>query len=453
MRVLITAARFFPYGFGGGEVYIASLSSALKSKGWDVRIATLGQIQQDISPYQVVKYDHENIHVNALCLYKDILSERERNTENSVHHVNFLKTVIEEFGPDIVHINGINLSSLIAAKELSIPAVLTVHHGGAVCPSGGLLRPDGTLCQYREDSTVCIPCCARSRLPKWYTGGIIGKFPRWVYSTTGEVFDSVKHVPFIFRVMRYPWLVEQNIVHHRKVFNLATNIIVPSQATKQLLLRNNVDESAIEVIHHGVTPFQRKVKSVPENRPIRFGFVGRYGYDKGLHVLFKAIEKITMQNTCELHIYGATQGIAEKKYFHDIIDDYKGIVKYYDHGFVDNAELQKAYENIDVVVVPSIQFETFGLVVNEALSAGCPVIVSRSGGMTELVEEKKYGFVVEHNNVDAIARALKYFIDNPSSVAVMSQNTPSVKTFPEYTAQMENVYLNIIHKDHPVREN
>ncbi len=427
-------------------MYISSLCSALKSKGWDVRIATLGPVQEDTAPYRINTYEHGNVQVKALCLKKDLLSEREKNTEHSNYHVNFLRAIAEEYSPDIIHINGMRLSSLIAASDLKIPAVLTVHHPGVVCPSGGLLRPDGRLCPYPEGPGVCIPCCSWSRLPKWYTGGIIGKFPRWMYKNAGEIFESVKSIPFVFRVLRYPWLIEQDILHHRNVFNLAKKVIVPSNATKQLLLRNRVDEQSIEVIYHGVSPMQKKLKTVLPNRPIRFGFVGRYSYDKGLHLLFKALEKINGQNTCELHIYGAAQGNDGKKYFQNIIDNYKGSVKYYDHGFADDAKLRIAYDTIDVLVAPSVQFETFGLVVNEARSAGCPVIVSRSGGMPELVEDTIDGLIVDHNNVDAITNALKYFIDNPSSIAAMSRNIPPVKTFSEYSAQIENVYLNILRK-------
>ena len=56
-RILLTASRFFPYAYGGGEVYVAAVASELQKNGWDVHIATLGERQEKQKPLKH-KYRH-----------------------------------------------------------------------------------------------------------------------------------------------------------------------------------------------------------------------------------------------------------------------------------------------------------------------------------------------------------------------------------------------------------
>ena len=58
----------------------------------------------------------------------------------------------------------------------------------------------------------------------------------------------------------------------------------------------------------------------------------------------------------------------------------------------------------DVVVVPS-RFEPFGIIALEAMAAGGPVVVSRVGGLAEIVEDTVDGLEVEPNSPASIAEA------------------------------------------------
>ena len=78
-------------------------------------------------------------------------------------------------------------------------------------------------------------------------------------------------------------------------------------------------------------------------------------------------------------------------------------------GRKDGLELAAWYDLADVVVLPSLQ-EAFGAVTGEALSAGCPVIVSSRAGSSFLVSEGKNGSVVEPDNVAAMADALRSWL-------------------------------------------
>jgi glycosyltransferase involved in cell wall biosynthesis len=51
------------------------------------------------------------------------------------------------------------------------------------------------------------------------------------------------------------------------------------------------------------------------------------------------------------------------------------------------------YAGLDVVVVPSIGYETYPMVALEAARAGVPVVASRNGGLVEIIEDGKTGFL------------------------------------------------------------
>ncbi len=76
-------------------------------------------------------------------------------------------------------------------------------------------------------------------------------------------------------------------------------------------------------------------------------------------------------------------------------------------GFKNQTELPKFYTLADVFVLPSGAGETWGLVVNEAMCFGLPVIVSNVVGCSsDLVLENKTGFVFQYKNVEDLSEKI-----------------------------------------------
>jgi glycosyltransferase involved in cell wall biosynthesis len=76
-------------------------------------------------------------------------------------------------------------------------------------------------------------------------------------------------------------------------------------------------------------------------------------------------------------------------------------------GFVNPDEV---YRNVDVVVVPSLWEEPLGMIVPEAYMHGVPVIVSRRGGLPEMVEEGRTGLTYEPLEPGALLEAINVFL-------------------------------------------
>ena len=440
-RVLFTASRFFPSSYGGGEMYVLSLAQELAGRGYDVLVVTLAPWQEHSSGnFARNDFIYEGTAVAAVSFNPAFTTEGEKYAVNHPLLRLVLKDVITEFSPHIIHINGINSATLMVAKDLRLPTITTIHHSGIACTAGALVRPDHSLCQYAADPSVCVPCCSFYRSPHWWSGGILGKTPSWFYRRYGKRVDSIRRLPYLFRVLRYPWLVDQSIDQMHIVWKFSERFIAPSLAIKRLLLRNGVEEGRILVIPHGIRRLQREELKFDGKRKIKFGFVGQFSFIKGIHLIVQALERLHHGERCELHLFGTAQTSEEELYFYALIENYAGAARIIQHGYQKGEELQKAYSSIDVLLCPSLAYEAYGLVVAESLAVGRPVIVSSSGALPELVNDGESGYVVERNSRDELLLAMQRCIDSPELIRKMAQRIPPMKTVHQYGDEIEKVY-------------
>ncbi len=142
--------------------------------------------------------------------------------------------------------------------------------------------------------------------------------------------------------------------------------------------------------------FRRKFAS-PEEKLVLY--VGRLVFEKGIHVFVNAVPKILGKVDAKFVVVGngymkeplsnlvKSMGLAHKVMF---------------TGFVDDETLKNLQRCADVSVVPSL-FEPFGIVALEAMAAKSPVVVSDTGGLSEIVEHDVTGVKVYPENPDSLA--------------------------------------------------
>ncbi|MCK4931340.1 MAG: glycosyltransferase [Candidatus Aminicenantes bacterium] len=80
-------------------------------------------------------------------------------------------------------------------------------------------------------------------------------------------------------------------------------------------------------------------------------------------------------------------------------------------GSKSQSELKKYYSKADALIVPSL-YESFGLVVLEALACGTPVLVSQIGKMRTIVKEGRNGFCFLPDSPDSLSNCIEYFYTN-----------------------------------------
>ena len=96
-------------------------------------------------------------------------------------------------------------------------------------------------------------------------------------------------------------------------------------------------------------------------------------------------------------------------------------------GFLNQSEIVRAYAAADAFVLFSSDFETWGLVVNEAMNFALPIIVSDKVGCGEdLVHEGENGYIVAHEDVDGLASALEAVLLSPERAAELGARSREI---------------------------
>lgn len=440
MRVVLTSPPIASSVFGGGQTYVFWLAKTLAERGQQVTIVAPVQEEESGLSFSLNSYQYEGITITGLRVNHALLTPAEKHVTDGEGYRAVMEHVLTGLAPDMVHINWAKSACSAACRRLGIPHVVTAHHAGIICPAGDLLRLDGTICSVQPSTQVCISCCTRKRWPKFGVGWAISLLPRWCYQLLGKWLNCTKRLNYLERGLIYPWLVEQSLASKQSLRNTAMRVIVPSRFMRELLLRCGYPEDRVTVVPHGIMPVGTVPLTERPGKVLRLGYVGRINEVKGLHILVSALELIPTRDKCELHVFGNPQSPWEETYYSKTLTSYRGGGKIVPHGKIAGQRLSDIFAEMDVLVVPSLVPESFGLVVLEAFSAGWPVIVSDAGALPELVRDRVDGFVVERGNIASLARAIQELLDAPHRVAEMAQATQPPKTVDEYASEMEVIY-------------
>jgi len=442
VNILFTVPNYFPNSFGGIQTYVHCLAKELSSRGYEIIVVTAMPRHNDDEPLAIKEYPYKNIKVIACSIDPDCIATRERHIRSGPLKRQLLRGILTECKPDLVHINDTDPTVTSLCDEMRIPHVVTAHAAAMACPSMTLLRADSVVCEKPMNPQDCIACYLSPHL--WYTGGLIAKMPGFLYRWYGNKLGKRKNLSYLARGLLCPWLVEQDILEKRSVLNRAQCIVAPSLFVRDLLVKNGCDFRKILMTAHGIDPIEKSPIKELGKRLVRFAYIGRIGSRKGLHVLLESAKLLPEDSECEIHIFGAATASEDEKYCKQIISGYKGKATTFMHGVIPHDKLYEAFAMIDVLVVPSLIPEAFGLVVQEAFSAGRTVIVANSGGLAERVRDGKDGLVVERNNPHSLSRAMQKIIANPGLIREMTKDLPHVKTTAEYVDEIEALYRRLI---------
>jgi glycosyltransferase involved in cell wall biosynthesis len=115
-------------------------------------------------------------------------------------------------------------------------------------------------------------------------------------------------------------------------------------------------------------------------------------------------------------------------------------------GYLQGAELGAAFASADAFVFPS-RTETLGLVLLEAMAAGCPVVAARSGGIPDIVEDGTNGFLFDPADENGAITATQRLLANPTERETLRQNARKEAErwgWAAATLQLRNYYEAII---------
>ncbi|BCR04674.1 hypothetical protein DESUT3_17430 [Desulfuromonas versatilis] len=159
------------------------------------------------------------------------------------------------------------------------------------------------------------------------------------------------------------------------------------------------------VVYNGYRASGSSILPTPRPDRVRFGYLGRITPIKGIDLLLAAFNRLNEPDT-QLLIAGE----GNERYLHKL----KKLVSSTKVQYLGYVKPEDLFNQINVLVVPSLWNEPLARVVYEAYGHGIPVITSDRGGLPEIVEEGRTGFVFDPEKPLALVSKMKKFIEDKS---------------------------------------
>ena len=377
MRILLV--NKFHYLRGGSEKYYFELAKLLKSHGHTVAFFSMkneNNIKTGDREYFV-----DEIDMNTGSKFEAL------NVIYSKKNKALMEKALEEFKPDIVHINNfqrqLSASIIDAVKEKNIPLIMTAHDLNPICPASIMLY----------NGEVCEDC-----ITKGYTSCIKKK--------------CIKN-SMLKSVLGY---IEKKYYDLHKIFCKVDCIISPSEFNKNQLLKGKLKCNDITVIHNFVNETEKTDYTLGD---CAFYF-GRLSKEKGILNLIEAINNIP----------GARLIIAgdgpERENIQAYIKEHKLENRITLLGYLNQNDIRENIRKCRFVTVPSIWYENCPYSILETMEIGKPIIGSKIGGIPELIQDGINGFTYEHNDVTKLTNILMKLFGNDETVKQFSKNSKQI---------------------------
>ena len=379
MRVLHLLHQYLPEHIGGTELYTQAVANALAHAGHEVSIfyrcsadgVGLEQQVEDGVSVWAAWADRVSPQRRYLAAFGD------RPIEQA-----FERTV-DEFRPDLVHVQhlmGLPVRLLHTLQRGRIPYLVTLHDYWWICANAQLLTNYG---QQMCDGPRLWLNCGRCALARAGLGVIWPAAPALA--------------PLLAARARL----------QRRALEQAHRLIAPTRFVKDWHVGHGLPAAQIEVLPHGI---ERPLRPVPRMRsagPIRFACIGGLAWQKGIHVLIEAFERV--KGEAELWVAGSEA--SDPAYAQRLRSAAGSRVRFM--GGLSREQVWSCLAEVDALVVPSLWYEAFSLIAHEAFVAGVPVIASRLGALAEVVHDGIDGLLVSPQDVAAWTAALQRVVDEP----------------------------------------
>ena len=227
-----------------------------------------------------------------------------------------------------------------------------------------------------------------------------------------EIIKSFAGLLFSYIIAQRPLLSfsEKIIVVSNQVTEDIRKWYGPKIAKKCITILNGVDPSLFKPNREQRATIRRKY-AIDDNE-ILLLTLGRLTHEKGHHLAVKALKQLINKG---MHLKllvvgdGKERGILQEMIFSDRIE--RDVIF---TGQVDNRETVQYYNSADIFLMPTLTVEGLPFVLLEAMSCAKPVIASRMGGNTTVIEDTRNGLLVGPGKVDQLAERVRLLVNNQS---------------------------------------
>ncbi|HEX2834240.1 MAG TPA: glycosyltransferase [Thermoanaerobaculia bacterium] len=189
----------------------------------------------------------------------------------------------------------------------------------------------------------------------------------------------------------------------------------------------------IHVLPYGIELAPSPVARERVTRPIRFGMVGAILPHKGVHL---AAEAMRAFDPSEAVLVAWGNPNAAPEYAASL----NGVQL---RGTFREEEKASVFASMDVLLVPSIGLESFGIAAREAMACGVPVIAAAGGALSEMFEPGTCGDYFAPSDVEALRALLRRIVDDPAMLDRWRARLPVPKRSEDHAAEVARIYASV----------
>ncbi|MGD2148204.1 MAG: glycosyltransferase [Anaerolineae bacterium] len=406
MKILYVVHQFFPEFVGGTEQDTLAVASEMQRRGHRVAVfhrapGPAGLVTSEQAGIQVTRVQAGPMTPGTLFL--------STFRHPGIHRA--FRQAFHEMEPDLVHVQhlrGLPAGIVSWTRRMGRPVVISLRDFWFVCPNAQLLtNTSQELC-----GTPGVPrYCAACGLARLGLRALVPLAP-----------------------LLAPLLAARNRLLLRTL-EQANALLAFSRFVERWYAGQGMPGEILHHIGRGVPRPARLPSRRRSEDGVRFVYAGGLSWQKGVHILVDAFN--TLPGTAELVIAG------DETQYPSYVRTLKEAARHPGIRFtgrLDREQVWQALVDADVVVVPSLWFETFSMLTHEAFAAGVPVVASAHGALEEAVRHDVDGLLVPPGNVAAWRESLQRLIDDPDLLRRLRSNVRPPVAFQDYVAAIDNLY-------------
>ena len=423
MKILYVTSAFLPESRGGTELHAFYLAREMVRMGHEVLVFTRTpdaggrdycEARDQVSGIPVHRIEY-NFH--------DAVSFEWIYTNPVIDSV--FARVLDDFAPDLVHVHHLtclSTSMIQVARERGCPLVMTLHDFWMVCPRGQRIDPDLNICA-AIDRQKCHACLGQL-WPHFFSDA-----PSWGSHSSWPVLDA-----------EAPALLARWDEHVRSMLHQVDVLICPSSFHREKMLEFDLPAERMVALPHGL---DRELLLRERDRGAlvrRIGFIGSVIPTKGVETLLDAFLLLDGEDL-ELCIYGEAPNFhGDEGYLQRLKDKVPEGRRVDFVGAYNQSELPCILEGIDVLVVPSLWWESFCLTIREGLLSGAIVVAANHGAMAEALEHGRNGLLFRPGDAGDLARQLQNLLDDRELAARLRNCGHGIKGLDRCARETADLY-------------
>ena len=413
MKILMVNKFLHPNG--GSETYIFKLGEQLQKKGHEVQYFGMEHEGRIVGNHVECYTSDMDFHTGGLrrLLYPfQIIYSIEAKKK--------MRLVLEDFQPDVVHLNNINFQltpSVIYAVRAyerkcgrQIRIVYTAHDYQWVCPNHMMRIP--------STGTICFAC----------RGG------DYIQCGKNRCIHNSK-------VKSLLGTMEAKYYTKRKTYGMVDVIVCPSEfmkkqldtdpllADKTIMMHNFIDADDVKQEETVNEKGGGQKDNAGHRQSDYVVYFGRFSEEKGTKTLLEACKALP-----EIPFIFAGTGPLE-----DSVDKLPNVEN---RGFVTGEALRKLIDGARFSVYPSEWYENCPFSVMESQMYGTPVLVSDLGGAPELVQAGTTGELFRGGDVQELTEHIEALWNNPELCRQYSENCKDIN-FDTIEAYCDKIVKNV----------